>query len=305
MEGSRRDPPRKLTPFIAVCFVLGLIGTASLSSLHLAFADGGYTPLPTLHPKADVSVNSGPNGVTIYLAVTESSPGTAGNISSTTTNGSGGGWSCSANIMNIGNASRAWFQSEAPLHPDQAPWVVTCTNGFVDVVWLPNNTAPSNVSVVVRNGATVDPATIAAELRDQVPVPPITIGVNPSTGLVAVPSWFWIQGYDGASILASDTLEGTSVDVEIAPSGYTWSFGDGASMQTASLGQRYPTESDIRHTYQQSSLSAGGAFSVTVEITFSARYRVNGGDWLPLDPITRTFTLAYPVQQVQSILTGR
>jgi hypothetical protein len=163
----------------------------------------------------------------------------------------------------------------------------------------------SEVSVVVIEGDPVDPASVAAELLDHVPVPAITVGVNPEVGLVALPSWFWVEGYDGLPITASDTLAGTTVEVEITPTGYRWTFGDGATVESNSLGQRYPEESDIRHTYEQSSLSVGGAFPVSVEITFSARYRVDGGPWQPLDPITRSFTTAYPVQQLQSILTGR
>jgi hypothetical protein len=74
---------------------------------------------------------------------------------------------------------------------------------------------------------------------------------------------------------------------------------------TNSLGQRYPAVSDIQHAYEQSSLSSNGAFAVTVAINFSVRYRVSGGAWQALDPITRSVASAYPVQQLQSILTGR
>jgi hypothetical protein len=207
--------------------------------------------------------------------------------------------------MNISNATREWFEQEAPLHPGELPWIVRCDNGFFGIVWLPVDTAPADIEIVVVQGDSVEPATVAAELRDHVPVPDIGIGVNPTTGLVAVPSWFWIEGYDGAPIVASDTLGDVTVEVEITPTAYRWSFGDGATLDTTSLGQPYPQESDIRHKYEQSSLRVGGAFAVTVEITFSARYRVDGGPWQPLDPITRSFTSAYPVQQLQSILTGQ
>ncbi|MDI6857199.1 MAG: hypothetical protein QME71_02665 [Dehalococcoidia bacterium] len=266
--------------------------------------DGGYTPNPDL-PQADISVDSGPDGVTIYIAVSETSPGSSSDSSSSTGPDASGGWSCTADVMNIGNASREWFERESAFHPGEAPWVVRCDNGFFGIVWLSIDTQPADIEIVVIQGDSVDPATVAVELLDHVPVPGIIIGVNPATGLVAVPSWFWIEGYDGAPIVASDTLGGVTVEVEVAPTGYRWSFGDGATLDTASRGQPYPQESDIRHTYEQSSLSVGGSFAVTVEVSFSARYRVNGGPWQPLDPITRSFTGAYPVQQLQSILTGR
>ena len=281
-------------------------GALAVSLVSSARADDPYTPDPNA-PTSDatVSVESNGEGVTIYIAVSETSPGSSSDPSSGDSTDDSGGWSCTANVMNIGNATREWFEREAPLHPGEAPWVVNCDNGFMSIVWLPINTQPSDVNIVVVPDDSVDPASMAAELRDHVPVPDITVGVNPATGLVAMPSWFWIEGYDGSAIRTSDTLGDTTVKVEIRPTGYRWSFGDGAALETDSLGEAYPDESDIRHTYQQSSLADGGAFRVTVRITFSVRYRVDDGPWEPLDPITRSFSAAYPVQQLQSILTGQ
>jgi hypothetical protein len=260
-------------------------------------------------PNATTSVQSGPNGVTIRIAVSQSSPGLPGGGAPISTGGGStntGGWNCRADIMNIGNATRSWFESEAPQHPNQSPWVVNCTNGYTNIVWLPNTASSSNVSVVVDpGGSSVDPVALAAELLDQVPVPDIEIGVNPAPGLVAMPSWFWIEGYDGAPITTSRSLAGVTVEVQITPTSYRWSFGDGAKLETTSLGRPYPATSEIRHTYEQSSLAAGGKFTVTVDLTFSARYRVSGGVWQSLEPISRSFTSPYPVQQLQSILTAQ
>jgi hypothetical protein len=297
---ARRGGTRLLVAMAS--FLVAVSGTSAV--LGDDPDDGFYIPDPDA---ATVSVESGADGVTIYIAVSESSPGESDDSSSgdSDSSSSGGGWSCTADVMNIGNATREWFEQESQLHPDQAPWVVQCDNGFMSIVWLPLDVEASEVTVVVVEGDPVDPATVAAELLDHIPVPAITVGINPEVGLVALPSWFWVGGYDGLPITASDTLGGTTVEVEITPTGYRWTFGDGATLESDSLGQRYPAESDIRHTYEQSSLSVGGAFPVSVEITFSARYRVDGGSWEPLDPITRSFTTAYPVQQLQSILTGR
>jgi hypothetical protein len=208
--------------------------------------------------------------------------------------------------MNIGLSLSAWFQQEAPLHPGMAPWSVACDNGFFNVVWVPIDAAASgNVSVVVNSSAAVPPSTIALDLLAQLPIPNITVRANPSTGLVALASWFWADGYDGSAIGLSETLGTVTVDVQVQPLSYQWSFGDGSALETTSLGQPYPAQSDITHVYEQSSLAAGGAYSVTMEVTFSAQYRVNGGAWQALAPITRPFTSDYPVQQIQSVLTGR
>jgi len=290
--------------------VAALVAAALIASLPSASQaddpDDTYTPDPDA-PTSDatITVASGPDGVTIYIAVSETSPGSSSDSSSSSATGGSGGWSCTADVMNIGSATREWFERESLLHPGDAPWVVRCENGFYGIVWLPVDTQAGDIDIVVIQGDAVDPATVAAELLDHVPVPDIAIGVNPATGLVAVPSWFWVEGYDGAPIAASDTLDGVTVEVEVTPTGYRWSFGDGATLETTSLGQPYPQESDIRHTYEQSSLGVGGSFAVRVEITFAARYRVNGSFWQPLEPITRAFTAAYPVQQLQSVLTGR
>jgi len=291
---------------MAIVFAVAAFAIALVSSVSAGPPSPGDPGTPGENrPDASVSVESGPDGVTIYIAVSDTSPGSSSDPSSGGDTGDSGGWSCTASVMNIGNATRDWFEREAPLHPGEAPWVVNCDNGFMSIVWLPINTQPSDVNIVVVPGDAVDPASMAADLRDHVPVPDIAVGVNPATGLVAMPSWFWIEGYDGSRIRTSDTLGDVTVEVEIRPTGYRWSFGDGAALEADSLGEAYPQESDIRHIYQQSSLTDGGAFRVTVRITFSVRYRVDGGPWEQLDPITRSFSAAYPVQQLQSILTGQ
>jgi hypothetical protein len=288
--------------------VAGLFASLSFMLLDPALADGDiYTPDPD-SPVADatLSVESNDDGVTIYIGITDTTPGSPGDDSPDDgiggVDGDYGAWVCTADIMNIGQALLEWFMEESQNHPGEAPWIVRCNDEFIGVVWVPIDTEPPDVEIVVGPGGAIDPVTVAQELRDQVPIPEMTISANPDTGLVALPSWFWVDGYDGTPITASNTLGGLTVEVEITPQEYYWDFGDGGSLETLSLGQPYPAESDVRHTYQQSSLSTG-AFTVTVEITFAARYRVNGSAWESLEPITRSFEDTYPVQQLQSVLT--
>jgi hypothetical protein len=252
------------------------------------------------------SVESNDNGVTIYIGIADTSPG--GSVDNSSGGVGNGGdyssWSCTSDVMNIGQASLEWFQEESAKHPGEAPWIVRCNDEFISIVWLPINTDPVDVVIVVGPAEPVDPVSIAAELRDHLPVPQASISANPDVGLVALPSWFWIDGYDGSPIQASDSLGGVTVEVEISPQQYRWSFGDGATLETTSHGSPYPAESDIQHSYEQSSLATAAGFPVTVEINFSARYRVNDGDWQALEPISRSFSRDYPVQQLQAVLTG-
>ncbi|PKN81925.1 MAG: hypothetical protein CVU47_04940 [Chloroflexi bacterium HGW-Chloroflexi-9] len=206
--------------------------------------------------------------------------------------------------MNIGHSSAEWVQAGLDANPDTVPWTVSCDTGYFGVAWVPAD-APGAPDVVVNGppGASVDPLTVAESILGAVPVPPVTVSANPGIGMVAMPSWFWVDGYDGAPLYGAETLGLITVQVEVTPERYDWSFGDGHTLVTNSLGQRFPAESDIQHIYERSSASTGGAFPVRLDITFSTRYRVNGGAWLPLEPIVHSFALDYPVQQLQAVLT--
>jgi hypothetical protein len=96
-----------------------------------------------------------------------------------------------------------------------------------------------------------------------VPPPDLRIGMNPAKGLVNVPTWFWVEGYDGGSLSQSEAvleehkichyvpvrgadgmplldengrprlredcrIENTTfvVDVRLLPRHYAWDFGD-------------------------------------------------------------------------------
>lgn len=266
---------------------------------------GAFIPRPNL-PEGSTSINviNGPAGVTILISVSAVIPGEPGRSPSTTTIGRPAAPVCTTTPMNIGNASAGWIREGLAANPDTLPWGVNCENGYFGIAWVPTN-APGTPTVVISDpGAPpVDPAALAASVLGTVPLPPIAVGASPGVGLVALPSWFWIDGYDGSTLRGSRTLGLVTVEVEITPQNYRWTFGDGRAIDTTSLGRPYPTESDIQHVYERSSFT-GGTFDVELAITFTARYRVNGGAWLPLAPVTQTYTRDYAVRQLQSVLTS-
>jgi hypothetical protein len=179
------------------------------------------------------------------------------------------------------------------------------------------------------NGGSTDPYQVALNLLDHVPLPNVQINENPALGLVNLPGWFWISEYDGKPFGASQTVivppavgpnvpitqvpandprrQSTSftVSVEVWPTSYQWTFGDGASLATQSLGQSYPAQSDIQHVYQYSSLQTQSGFPIQVTVVFAAQYQVNGGAGQGLPPMSRTYTAAYQVQEAQSLLKSR
>jgi hypothetical protein len=266
-------------------------------------------------------VVSGETGVTILISIAGVSPGSTGSPGSSDLISGPGGPTCTAQALNVpfNSATNGWMQDGLRDNPGTIPVSVRCDDiPSVTIVWVPiDGGDPPDIVVNVLPSDPVAPSFVAEDLFGIVPLPPISLRANPGTGLVAMPAWFWVEGYDGTPLSGSETLGNTTVEVEIAPQRYDWHFGDGGFLSAGSLGRPYPDESDIQHTYEQSSQAAGGQYEVRLEITFAGQFRViteeddgNGnivvtvGDWEPLDPMVRSFVALYPVQQLQSVLTA-
>ena len=298
-----------------------LPGLAALAAAGLAWAGTGTAygesqPAPgdpaepgSGRPESsvEVTVESGPDGVTIYIeseTLTPGSPGLPGGPGGPGAPGSGDPPDCTAAPVNVGDTSADWVTEGLEANPGTFPWAATCDNGYFAIVWVPTGEGAPDVVVGEPPIPPVDPELVRRSALRIVGLPPVSVGASPGTGLVAMESWFWVRGYAGGTLRGSASLDRSDVDVEITPASYRWSFGDGSSLDAGSTGRAYPARSDIRHTYARSSYQAGGTYPVRLQITWSARYSENGGPWLPLDPITRTYALPYPVQQLQSVLTA-
>ncbi len=97
------------------------------------------------------------------------------------------------------------------------------------------------------------------------------------------------------------TLLGQRVSVEATPSTYTWHHGDGSTTTTDSPGARYPAK-DVVHEY----LDAHTTVSPRVDVTYTARFRVNDGPWQDID---ETVTITGPggslrVSEATAVLSG-
>ena len=69
-------------------------------------------------------------------------------------------------------------------------------------------------------------------------------------------------------------LLGQRVDLHIVPSEFGWRFGDGESLATAEPGAPYP-DLEVTHRYLKK-----GQVAPSVDTTYTATYRVNGGRWI-------------------------
>jgi hypothetical protein len=223
-------------------------------------------------------------------------------------------------------SNAAYWNDQSANHVGEAPFLVVVDNQLQGVRWMPDqaNINPSLAGGLepppppdtppAGDGGSHDPHEVAVYLLTHMPLPAIKLRMNPTLGMVAMPGWFWVDGYNGDPIQQSRTvtlpppapgLPPTSftVTVRIWPSKYDWSFGDGASVETHSLGKPYPAESDITHTYQFSSLSFPTGFAVRCTVEWAAEYHVNGGGPQGLPPIHHTYENDFRVQELQPVLT--
>lgn len=97
------------------------------------------------------------------------------------------------------------------------------------------------------------------------------------------------------------TLLGQQVHVEATPSGFVWHYGDGMSTTTSTPGAPYPAK-DITHNY----LDAHTTVQTSVDVTYSARFQVGGGNW---QDIPETVTIAGPasalrISEATALLSG-
>lgn len=203
-----------------------------------------------------------------------------------------------------------------------APPPVTPISG-----WTPVGSAPG-----------IDVAGASRAMVQEVRLPDITIRTNPLQGVVAIPTWYWVDGYDGDTLSDTRTLSEsheevrdvevpaldggpaqisqetrtvrttTTVSIRVAPVEYSWNFGDGTTGQQLSgpeglgtpfRGANWP--STVQHTYDYSSIDFASGFPIQLTVRFSVAVQVNGGQWNRLDDIVKTYGSSYLVRQVQPL----
>jgi hypothetical protein len=143
-----------------------------------------------------------------------------------------------------------------------------------DYMLLPPNAQAGLPCVSIPSQEAFDPRPLALRMEAELPPPDLRIGMNPAKGMVAVPTWFWVEGYDGGTLSQSETVleshekchfvverdadhqpildedgrpvtrrecsvESTTfvVDVRLWPNRFVWDFGDKHDRDIACRGQ--------------------------------------------------------------------
>lgn len=183
-------------------------------------------------------------------------------------------------------------QTAGPIpHPDARLALLRCDGVIVRPVWI----APEDV-IDLDELARLE----AQRYVEDVLRPSIAIGANPNAqGLVGLRSWFWIDGFGGTVAAPPISAFGMTIEVRMASGQVTWDFGDG-TVVPGDLGRAYPEESSVQHAHQRS-----GTYTVTAALELLPEYRVDGGPWLALPPLTATATATHPVEQRQAVVTRR
>jgi hypothetical protein len=140
-------------------------------------------------------------------------------------------------------------------------------------MFLPPNALGGIPCLSVPSNQHFDATALAVRLAAEVPPPELRIGMNPLKGMVRLPTWFWVEGYDGGTISDAQTereedtichtvpirgpdglaeLDATGrprtrqdcrtdttifdVQVRLYPSHYAWDFGDSHTTDFACSG---------------------------------------------------------------------
>lgn len=161
---------------------------------------------------------------------------------------------------------------------------------------------------IVRSGfrypSQATPTEISAGLErlvDRLDVEGGTIDVRPNNkGVVAVPAYFWVDGYDGNPITETETIAGTTLVVTATLTSVEWDFGDGAAPVNGGLGQPWPERSDVRHSYRDASY-VDRPYEVTATLWFQPTFTVGTDEAGALDPFPVELVTPYVVRDVQAV----
>ncbi len=165
--------------------------------------------------------------------------------------------------------------SHAPcpqLNPGLPPLSLTCEDGApVPPLWRTRIADPGSGWHVRADWSCPEdllPPFTQDDLRS-LKIEPLTVNQQPAGGpmLISKPVIVFAEPADRE--FRVNLFGAYGVDVVVSPTEYTWEFGDGSTLTTASPGRPYPAF-DLTHEYTEL-----GAARISLSTTWSAKYRVD------------------------------
>jgi hypothetical protein len=95
--------------------------------------------------------------------------------------------------------------NKVPRYSDIGPLQAFCRRD--DHAFLPTGALAGIPCDTDTPDQTTDPRQFARSMFDHLDLPSLQLNMNPRRGMVAVPTWFWIEGYDGGVIGLVDNLQ--------------------------------------------------------------------------------------------------
>lgn len=198
---------------------------------------------------------------------------------------------------------------QASTSGDGHTWVVSiqCGNGGIcaEHVECNENGETGFVHDVYMDGTDVGDVCVPDDEVDQVNIaqlilrefkriswPASRLVVQPPNGktLVNLETNFYTA--DNVVVAKDVSIANQQVTIEAVPTTYTFHFGDETSTSTSSPGRPYPSL-DVSHTYART-----GAVKVSLDTTYSGRYTIGDGDWVP---IPETLTVPGAAQDLEVV----
>jgi len=169
-------------------------------------------------------------------------------------------------------------------------------------------------AMVGPGGALPEPGTLARLVVRYLRLPDPVIESSPAPGalqLVRLPVWLWVAPAAWQPRSQTAQVPGESVTATATPVLAAWSMGDGSTVTCHGPGTPYGGGSPAAasptcgYTYQESSAGQpGGAFRVTVTVTWDITWKATGGAGGVLAPLQTVAAAEFRVAESQALNTS-
>lgn len=220
---------------------------------------------------------------------------------------SGGGSSCSWKVATVDGQPLTLYTADGNAMQGIG---TNDTGGSYTGRWLYRTCDGQIVSGLVPERTAVDPAVLAAQARESIPIPDPVIGFSPSEGgetYAQLNTWLWVDEGWWQERTATASAGGVTATVTASPSQSSWTTGDGSTTTCTGPGVAWrpgmaEDATNCSHTYRRSSASEpNGSFTVTVAVGFNVTWTSNVGPGGTLAGVTRTASRPVRVGEIQAL----